>query len=237
MHLKEEKVNRKYKNDLSVFKNPLTIWFVWWITSLTLKVKYFKYKPSIRYMSKIIKSEIGFYNVFYEYSQTFNSIIGDFTYVGRNSIISNCIIGKFCSIGPDCRIGLGKHPSEQYVSTSPVFYSNLGQAQISFVSESTFKEFDTTYIGNDVWLGSNVIVIDGIRIGDGAIVAAGAVVTKDVPAYAVVGGIPAKLIRYRFDQNLIAQLLLFKWWDKDIEWMKRYYKKFESIDDFMSLMR
>ena len=72
-----------------------------------------------------------------------------------------------------------------------------------------------THIGNDVWIGLNATILDGVTIGDGAIVAAGAVVTKDVPPYAVVAGVPAKIIKYRFTESQIDFLLKFRWWEKD----------------------
>jgi hypothetical protein len=79
------------------------------------------------------------------------------------------------------------------------------------------SEFDPhTEIGNDVWIGDRAFIMAGVRIGDGAVVAAGAVVTKDVPPYAVVGGVPARIIKYRFDQPTVDKLLELKWWRYDI---------------------
>jgi acetyltransferase-like isoleucine patch superfamily enzyme len=144
------------------------------------------------------------------------------------------VIGKFCSIGPEFKCGIGKHPSQKYVSTSPVFYSNGGQLPLSFVSKNYFDEYDTTIIGNDVWIGSDVIIMDGVNIGDGAIIASGAVVTKDVEPYSVVGGIPARHIRYRFNPEEIAFLLDFKWWDKDREWLKTHAAEFHDITRLMN---
>ena len=98
------------------------------------------------------------------------------------------------------------------ISTHPVFFSTRMQSGYTFADESYFEEYRGTTIGNDVWIGANAIVIDGVRIGDGAVVAAGAVVTKDVPAYAIVGGVPARIIRYRFLQTDIDVLLKINWW-------------------------
>ncbi len=87
-------------------------------------------------------------------------------------------------------------------------------------------------IGNDVWIGSNVLIIGGIKIGDGAIVAAGAVVTKDVPPYAIVGGIPARIIRFRFDKEQINKLLELKWWNKDDDWLIKNNYLFCNVEMF-----
>ncbi|EPZ37468.1 transferase hexapeptide repeat containing protein [Anoxybacillus ayderensis] len=89
-------------------------------------------------------------------------------------------------------------------------------------------------IGNDVWIGANSIVLDGVKIGDGAIVAAGAVVTKDVPDYAIVGGVPARVIRYRFNEEIIKQLKVIKWWDIDLNNLKNYENQFEDIELFLN---
>ena len=87
-------------------------------------------------------------------------------------------------------------------------------------------------IGNDVWIGASVTIIDGVKIGDGAIVAAGAIVTKDVEPYTIVGGIPAKTIRKRFEDKDIEFLLQYKWWEKDEEWIKNHADFFENIKQF-----
>ena len=106
----------------------------------------------------------------------------------------------------------------------------------TFVDQKYFEEEEkTVHIGNDVWIGSNVIVVDGVTIGDGAIIAAGAVVTKDVPPYAIFGGIPAKLIRYRFDEQKIDFMLKFKWWDKEEKWLRKNVKDFHNIDKFIHI--
>lgn len=141
-----------------------------------------------------------------------NTSIGDYTYIGPNSNIKNTTIGRFCSIGPNFTCGVGIHPTDM-LSTSPVFYSTRKQCGVSFTSKDKCKEHENVIIGNDVFVGVNVTLLSGVAIGDGAIVAAGAVVTKDVPPYAIVGGVPAKIIKYRFDEDSVKQLLRMKWWD------------------------
>ena len=101
------------------------------------------------------------------------------------------------------------------------------------VEKNLFDEFPSTDIGNDVWIGNNVIIKYGVKIGDGAILGAGAVVTKDVEPYSIVGGVPAKVIKYRFSPDEIKFLLAFKWWDKDLNWLKENKHKFQNIGEFM----
>ena len=160
-----------------------------------------------------------------------NAIIGDYTYV--RSSISNTTIGKFCSIGPFCRIGCGEHPSKKIVSTFPAFYSKNSGCKISFSKENLFEEYERIEIGNDVWIGTDSIILDGVKIEDGAIIGAGAVVTKNVDDYAIIGGVPAKLIRYRFEKQQIDFLKSFKWWDKDIKWIEKNHESFINIYDFI----
>lgn len=155
-----------------------------------------------------------------------------YSYIARNSNITNCIIGKFCSIGPNFCCGLGIHPLDG-ISTSPMFYSANRQNGFSFCKENKVVESCQTRIGNDVFIGANVTVLDGVYIGDGAVIGAGAVVTKDVPPYAVVAGVPATVIKYRFDEKTIRDLLAKKWWDGDEECLKKVEEFFFSPREFL----
>ena len=158
-----------------------------------------------------------------------NSSINSYSYVGVNSIVQNARIGSFCSIANDVFIGLGSHPTN-YFSTSPLFYKATNTFQIKFIEEDIkFSEYIAIEIGNDVWLGARAIVMDGIKIGDGAIVAAGAVVTKDIPPYAIVGGVPAKIIRYRFKSEKIQYLLNSKWWTLSLAEIKNLMNELNKI--------
>lgn len=155
--------------------------------------------------------------------------------IGRHTYFAGCKggnfeIGKFCSVGPGVRIGgMGRHPTD-IISTHPIFYSKLRQSGKSFTSEDKFDELPYTIIGNDVWIGAGVTIIDGVKIGDGAIIAAGAVVSKDVADYAIVGGVPAKLIRLRFSSERIAALKSMKWWDLDDSVLVKLVNEFQTGD-------
>lgn len=150
-----------------------------------------------------------------------NSTLGRFTYVNYSSVVSNTDIGKFSCIGPDTWVGgLGKHPLDRK-STHRMFYSKENKCWEGFCHSENFSESTRTFIGSDVWIGARCIVMDGVTIGDGAIIAAGAVVSRDVEAYSIVGGVPAREIKRRFDQETIKQLLEEKWWNQEPEAIQR----------------
>jgi len=174
-------------------------------------------------------SSVGRFSKLHKNAKLVDATLGDYSYIGPNSVVGNCDVGKFCSIAHETLVGgLGKHPVD-WVSTNPVFYSPIGPLDVTFAKQDCFEEHDRTKIGNDVWIGVRAIVLDGITVGDGAIIAAGAVVTKDVPSYAIVGGVPAKILRYRFKEDEIRFLNHFKWWDKDDQWLRINYKLFQDM--------
>ncbi len=152
-------------------------------------------------------------------------------------------IGKFSSIGSRCKFTNAMHPYKYpYVTTSSLFYSINGYKSPtgkSFAKKQTFEEFKyydmerkiVNKIGSDVWIGLDVNLIGGVEIGDGAVVLSRAVVTKDVPPYAIVGGIPAKVIGYRYDEETISFLQKIQWWNNSEEWFRENWKLLNSLDD------
>ena len=149
-------------------------------------------------------------------------IIGENTYINSSCSIchSDSRIGKFCSIGKNVFIGTSFHPLD-YLSTSPVGYLDISPMTDGMVlpadKRGTFCNGKPVTIGNDVWIGLNAVIMDGVTIGDGAVIGACAVVTKDVPPYAIAVGIPAKVIKYRFPEDTIQRLLRSRWWDRPEE--------------------
>ncbi len=163
-------------------------------------------------------------------SSILNSSIGRYSYV-VNSRICNTSIGKFCSIAGNTVIGgIGNHPTK-FISTHPIFYSTLSQCGKTFTDKNKFKETSNTTIGHDVWIGHSAIIIDNITVGTGAIIASGAVVVRDVPPYAIVGGVPARVIKYRFSPHIINLLLLSEWWDYPEDKLKRLLPIFQSENE------
>lgn len=194
---------------------------------------YSKFFKKIIRGKAIKRSKIHTTSVVYSGSEVVSSTIGRYSYVGYDSQIVNCDIGSFCSIAGNFIAGMAEHPI-LWASTSPVFEKVSNSGPKKRFSKHNLPPTKLTIIGNDVWIGARVTIKQGVKIGDGAIVAAGAVVTKDVPAYAIVGGVPAKIIRYRFSKELINRLLESKWWelpDEKLEECAKYIKDPERFLD------
>lgn len=153
-------------------------------------------------------------------SYCIKTVIGRYSYIGENSIAVNAEIGSFCSIASYCCIGGGAHPTNM-ISSSPVFYNGRNCFGKNF-SNIPFEAENRVTIGNDVWIGEKVFIKDGITIGNGAIIGALSIVTHDVPPYAIVGGVPAKVIRFRFDAETIKTLEDIKWWEMKEETLEKY---------------
>ena len=162
------------------------------------------YKSTIHSTSNIeAGSEIAY--------STFNK----HSFCGYNCDIIHAKIGSFCSIANGVVIGGGKHPIN-WAGMSPVFYDGKDSVKAKFSKYKREKPLLTT-IGNDVWIGRNAIIKEGVKIGDGSVIGMGSIVTKDVLPYSIVGGNPAKLIRMRFDSNIIDDFTKAKWWNIDEE--------------------
>ena len=157
---------------------------------------------------KGIYGEIGNGNHFSEGVLIYEGArIGRYNYFAPYTVVNNAVINNYCSIGPGCRIGLGEHDLSA-ISMRPIIANGNGDMVL-------FDLDNPTIIGCDVWLGANVIVKQGVTIGNGAVVGANSLVLKDVPAYAIVYGSPAKISRYRFDSERIMQIEASKWFEND----------------------
>lgn len=161
-----------------------------------------------------------------EYSE-----IGDYSYLGPGCMVGDATIGKFCAIAAQVRIGAPNHPmerpSQHRFTYCPEYYDASATRDHAFFRE---RRDARVKIGNDVWIGHAVIVLPGVCVGDGAVLAAGAVVTKDVAPYTIVGGVPARQIRERFNRAIAAQLSRIAWWDWPSEMIFARLAEFQSGD-------
>lgn len=168
-------------------------------------------------------------------SDTFiaNSTLGCCCYVGGGSRLSNVAMGSFCSIAEGVLVGLGRHPTSM-VSSYPGFYSAKASGSVFMGVEHPFSEHKQIKIGSDVWIGTRALICDGVSIGSGAVVGAGAVVTKDVEPYAIVGGVPSSLLRYRFEENIRAALLESAWWELPEKRLRKLANNFDNPENFLA---
>lgn len=165
--------------------------------------------------------------------------IGLATYICCGCDFNSTQIGRFCSIGQRVKTIHGKHPSSIFASTHPSFFSTNKQSGFTLVDSNHFQErcfVDKSFsvvIGNDVWIGSDVRILEGVKISDGAIIGTGALVTKDVPPYSIVVGIPAKIHSYRFKKEEIAKMMKIKWWNWEFSKIKEKKSEFRNIAKFI----
>lgn len=159
-------------------------------------------------------------------AKVFHSRIGSYSYIGKRGTLVFAEVGSFCSVAADACVGMGKHDLSK-LSTSPIFTEKVNGTGHSWTENAPFS-YEKVIVGSDVWIGERAMVMGGRTIGNGAVIAAGAVVTKDVPPYAVVGGVPAKVIKYRFSPEIIDALEKLEWWSLPESVLKEHIDAFQT---------
>ncbi|HGN9470597.1 TPA: CatB-related O-acetyltransferase [Providencia stuartii] len=217
------------------------------IKKLISKYWIFKYRLNSKNLlidySVELDSKCSFegFNYIYTGSTLRNVSVGRGSYIGPECYLLDVSIGRFCSIAHDVKVIIGAHPSSTFVSSHPAFYSIRKQAGFTFVKENLFEERKyitstnkkSILIGNDVWIGTGVRILEGVKIGDGAIIGANSLVTKDIAPFSISVGIPARHLKYRFNEIQIKNLRKSKWWDQDIEYIRKNIFIFTNIERFL----
>jgi len=165
----------------------------------------------------------------------YHTVIERYTYFGTNDVIMHSEIGQFCSVSWGTTIGAANHDYNK-VTTHDFLYNDYYGIKPEAEAPSYNRFEKKTLIGNDVWIGTNATIGIGLTIGDGAVIGANAMVTKSVPPYAIVVGNPAKILKFRFDESIIKELLDLKWWDFPVEKIKTNYHLFQ-LSDITSFIR
>lgn len=185
------------------------------------------FQRNIAFSARVEYSEVNTKAKVWGHCKMFHTSLGDYSYVGPHSRITYAEVGKFCSIAGDVIVGMGTHTLDK-LSTSPIFTECKNGTGQKWVNETNAEPFQKVKVGNDVWIGTRAMIMGGVHIGNGAVVGAGAIVTKDVPPYAIVAGIPAKIIRYRFSDEMIEKLETSQWWTLDDDVLKDNYALFQK---------
>ncbi len=188
--------------------------------------------------ARVIRSTVNGPLYLARWARIEDSTVGKYTGLNEWSVIKHSTVGAYCCIGQRCAVSPYNHPTS-WLSAHGFQFHPGGFEYVPEYHELVKLPFEDVpikpvTIGNDVWMGHNVNVLAGVTVGDGAVIGAGAVVTKNVPPYAVVGGTPAKVLRYRFPRHIIERLLRLKWWDMELSELSGL--PFDNIEKCLDLI-
>ncbi|MGC9418468.1 MAG: chloramphenicol acetyltransferase [Rhodovulum sp.] len=193
--------------------------------------------PFLHPDATITDSTLGAYVEIGQGARIAHSVLGDYSYCDRYADIANADIGKFANIASFARIGPTDHPMERaslhhFQYRSDDYWDDAARDAAFFAHRHARR----ATIGHDTWIGHGAIIRPEVTVGHGAVIAAGAVVTRDVPAYAIVAGVPARPMRARFPDDIADRLIGLAWWDWDHDALRAALDDFRalSVEDFLS---
>jgi phosphonate metabolism protein (transferase hexapeptide repeat family) len=186
--------------------------------------------PLIHPTASVRDSRFGAYCEVMERTSVAESSFGDYSYVARDSDVIYTTVGKFCSIAAQVRLNPGNHPLERVALNHFTYRSSaygMGEDDAGFFD---WRRSHAVTLGHDVWIGHGVVVLPGVSLGHGAAIGAGAVVTKDVPPFAIVVGVPGRVLRFRFPPEIVVSLERMCWWDWPHDVLRDRLADFRTLD-------
>jgi acetyltransferase-like isoleucine patch superfamily enzyme len=169
--------------------------------------------------------------------------VGRGSYISGDCRLSAVRFGRFCSVGAQLHVADGRHPTRDWASSHPAFFSTRAQAGFTFADTDIYEELRRLRgnwaldVGHDVWFGDRVTALAGLSIGTGAVVGTGSVVTHDVEAYTIVAGVPAREVGRRCSKAEAGELLQTAWWERDAQWLRSHWREFRTVGSLLQALK